>query len=300
MFKIKNIFDKYWDNANKTIVLIIFGIKIKIKKKYSVHTINEKINTLYYLLNNFIDITQLRPAQGELREIQNSCNAILKTVDTICKKNNLCYWLDAGTLLGCIRHEGFIPWDDDIDICMPREDYNKLLIILSNNAIEYKLRLKAEIEHNFQIRLIDNKTGGALDIFPMDNYYMSNLDNIQKKDLSNLLKRARQEFEEQFPPKQMTLQEMEYAKAQLINIQNKIVDIHATSSQPSLFYGIDYPYDSQNYLVYNYQEIFPLKQGKFENQLYPIPNDYHAYLENIYDDYMKLPETIDNINKYHL
>ena len=62
-----------------------------------------------------------------LREIQNEELYILKYVVDILEENNLRYSLLGGTLLGAIRHRGFIPWDDDIDIGMPRPDYNKLI-----------------------------------------------------------------------------------------------------------------------------------------------------------------------------
>lgn len=65
--------------------------------------------------------------QEKLRELQLIQIEILKEIDSVCRKNNLKYSLYAGTLLGAVRHKGFIPWDDDLDICMPRDDYNKFL-----------------------------------------------------------------------------------------------------------------------------------------------------------------------------
>jgi lipopolysaccharide cholinephosphotransferase len=67
--------------------------------------------------------------KNDLRSIQLVQLDILKIFDAICKKNNLIYWLEGGTLLGAVRHGGFIPWDDDLDVAMPIDDYQKFIKI---------------------------------------------------------------------------------------------------------------------------------------------------------------------------
>ncbi|MEO3238618.1 LicD family protein, partial [Parabacteroides distasonis] len=64
-----------------------------------------------------------------LRQAQLVMLRMLKIIDYICRKHDLRYWLCSGTLLGAVRHQGFIPWDDDLDICMLREDYNRFIQI---------------------------------------------------------------------------------------------------------------------------------------------------------------------------
>ena len=76
------------------------------------------------------DLRAYNPDGSELRKLQLKMLEILEVVDTICRKHNLPYWISGGTLLGAMRHGGFIPWDDDIDIELLRPDYKKLLKIL--------------------------------------------------------------------------------------------------------------------------------------------------------------------------
>ena len=66
-------------------------------------------------------------ANYEIRPLQLHILKILQAVDKVCKDHNLRYYLWAGTMLGAVRHKGFIPWDDDMDICMPRPDYDLLM-----------------------------------------------------------------------------------------------------------------------------------------------------------------------------
>ena len=66
------------------------------------------------------------------KEIQSLEYDILKEFDKFARKNNLQYFLSGGSCLGAIRHQDFIPWDDDIDVCMLREDYDRLLELVKN------------------------------------------------------------------------------------------------------------------------------------------------------------------------
>ena len=79
-------------------------------------------------------------AEGKMRTIQQGENIILQKLNKVCKENGLTLFLDAGTLLGARRHNGFIPWDDDIDVGLLREDYDKLMALrdsLTDIKIEY-------------------------------------------------------------------------------------------------------------------------------------------------------------------
>lgn len=95
----------------------------------------------------------------ELKQIQLD---ILDYVDNFCRENNIHYFLDWGTLLGCVRHHGYIPWDDDIDIGMLREDYNKFMNLFNEKSAKSNYRFySAEINNKYPFpfgKVIDNST----------------------------------------------------------------------------------------------------------------------------------------------
>ena len=118
---------------------------------------------------------------NELREIQLS---ILDSVAEFCEKNNIKYFLAYGTLIGAVRHKGYIPWDDDIDIIMPRTDYEKFINDFNNFSNDYKVYTvnntewfpfpyaKVSYENSIIKELSDNmknhNIGINIDLFPID------------------------------------------------------------------------------------------------------------------------------------
>ena len=121
----------------------------------------------------------------DLPQVKEIMLSIMSYFDDFCKKHDLKMWLYAGTLLGAVRHKGYIPWDDDIDVCMTREDYNKLLKIadeIDPNYVLLEHTLNKKYKYPFaKLVLKDSycvefhnpkfcgvKLGIYIDIFPID------------------------------------------------------------------------------------------------------------------------------------
>ncbi len=120
----------------------------------------------------------------ELKELKKIELNLLKQVHAFCEKENLRYFLAGGTLLGAVRHKGFIPWDDDIDIAMPRPDYDKFIQLCKEKCQEFKVasfETQSKYTYTFA-KVYDQKTtikekignrndfelGVYIDVFPLD------------------------------------------------------------------------------------------------------------------------------------
>lgn len=119
-----------------------------------------------------------------MQEMKERSFALLKQIKNICEQNGIRYTLIYGTLLGAVRHKGFIPWDDDVDVAMPRADYNRFIAYCRENAVPFDLKCGATDETYGYLfaKVCDRETrleedygnrwgtrlGLYVDIFPID------------------------------------------------------------------------------------------------------------------------------------
>ncbi|MDD3668866.1 MAG: LicD family protein [Alphaproteobacteria bacterium] len=188
-----------------------------------------------------VDITKMPPATGNLKMVQDCSVALLNYFDQICKKHNITYWIDSGTLIGHIRHNGFIPWDDDIDICMMRDDYEKLFNILddefSQNGFKYA---RSEIT-----RLYYKNTPAQVDIFPIDiGFQKDPLTGTEKEQfivhLNNIKASIKCDFHTNLPLQQPVCSFDDICKA--LKQKTKLFNGKESVDNGFLFYGIWYSF----------------------------------------------------------
>lgn len=261
--------------------LILLGIKFHIlrpelrarRKDYKVQYSNPQ------------NISDIPCATGNLRMIQLANLELLRQFNSICKENNINYWLDFGTLLGAKRHHGFIPWDDDIDVGMAREDYEKFIELFSGGFKSHPdlyCFFSCNGRNKCFIKVRHKKTDNLfIDIFPYD--YAPKMTPEEKvlfsQKISKLLKKNIFRY---FKTPEAT---RKYLKERTLK---KLTD---GKSRGSLFWGIDFPHKWVN-KVYDYEQIFPLSEIEFEGKKFPAPNNVHEVLTSIYGDYMSIPKDV--------
>ena len=245
-------------------------------------------------------------SSSEIKQVELQ---ILNYVSSVCDKLGLRYYLAYGTLIGAIRHKGFIPWDDDIDIVMPRDDYNKLLSYLKNEDVSssYKCLIPQKDGYFYEFaKIIDQSTlysdsrtyakpsGLWIDIFP--------LDGLDKKDkLSHyillFLNRCRVASVNRYLPNKTRGLMIPF-----VYIFWKICRLtgYGFFLKKSIKISQKYKYDECDYV--GYASSYPahnkyLKKEwfrdfvyvDFENYKFKAPVGYNEYLTSQYGDYMKMP-----------
>lgn len=243
---------------------------------------------------------RFNPDGSPLRRMQERMTQMLREIDAICRRHNIRYWLGAGSLLGCIRHGGYIPWDDDLDIEMLREDYDRLMRILPEELPPH-LRLqthdtdpgyfycfakvrdtRSQLTEATGYDRIFRYRGIFIDIFPYEKMPLPLL-NLAHRCFSFVYKAMRH---------------TEYDTDRLIRKTSAIYRFNHRYVFPvlrfiarfcptrKLNYSPGIPFDNTIYP----DETFPLTTAPFDGFDAPIPADAHAYLRRKFGDYMRLPD----------
>lgn len=244
----------------------------------------------------------------ELKKIQLN---ILNYVDKFCRENNINYWIDCGTLLGAVRHKGYIPWDDDIDIGMLRDDYiNFMNSFNKNNDSNYKFHCY-ELDKNWYypygkvlaedtiLYEPDEETGIRssvyIDVFIYDNV----LDDekviskmFKKRDIYTKLNNLQMNRHFVSSSKQrynwirypfhilMQLFPKRYFVKKNINNSTKFKDVNT---------NVVGNFTSVTKMTCKKDIFKSFTQLEFEGKKYMAPIGYKEWLQNFYGDYMKLP-----------
>ena len=244
-----------------------------------------------------------------LKDIQEMSLEILSYIDNFCTNNNIRYSLGYGSLIGAIRHQGFIPWDDDLDIIMPRPDYEKFYKLF--NALgnkQYKL-FAPEINNNNYIisRVCEMKrtrvykfyawanepTGVWVDIFPIDAYPGNELsDQIIECNWQLYYKSLGKAFNSHMTIKQLAVSAITrftYRKIDIENIRNRYNHLISQLSYENSTYVCNYGSPYKNKDVHNRHYFDSYKRVPFNSLEVTVISDYDKYLRNIYGDYMTPP-----------
>ncbi len=255
--------------------------------------------------------TQLRfyknlpQAEGRIRQHQLDYLGILEKAVKIFEENDLTYWPMGGTMLGVVRHNAFIPWDDDLDISMMAEDKEKIFEIfgqLDEFVIEEVYWSDGLLLRCPRIRYADESKNGCIDIFLWER-----ADNEPTGDKG--LWEKRQKYvrmkEEEFARLKPSLKKSLFAgetikdpmdKKRIDELFDRIYEKQRKECQGSgnTIYGqIDMWFEAGRWIgVYNAEDVFPLQKMKFETMEMPVPKDYDKFLTMQYGDWLALPSKV--------
>ena len=256
-----------------------------------------------------------------LKELQQESLKILKEVHAFCVENDIKYSVAYGTLIGVMRHKGFIPWDDDIDIIMHRQDYEKFCKTFKSSRYQLTYRPVDKTCLLAFARVFDqqntysepdtpwclHETGVFIDIFPVD--YVSDDEAVFKQQHEKMKKCWRKSiiaraglgtfsrskpflFNIKLCVKKMLCWDAQQSVDKHMDYVNQCVEMQPTKhwSQLGCLDGYEYQ-DTADFVGVS---LFP-----FEDMMVMVMNGYHNVLTKYYGDYMQLPPETERVGHCH-
>ncbi len=244
------------------------------------------------------DLSCYNPEGSQLRRAQMRMLEILDVFVEICDRHNINYWLACGTLLGARRHQGFIPWDDDLDVYVMQKDYNKLSSILQKE-LPAKFRLQARETDKkywfYHSKIRDTKSrlhdklrfkdqGIFIDLFSIepvpsirfkkiiDGFLFS---EVHYKGVKSFYQKIKYGARKSFLP--------------VIRLLILLTRMYYRYISNSKLYA--YAYGVFFYATYNGENFYPVREIMFEGKKYKAPGNVDKYLvENFDADFMVIPQ----------
>ncbi len=265
------------------------------KKMYNFTDYNEDIG---------MTMTQYNPEGSALRRDQMELLRMLQVVDRICKEHHIPWWLSSGTLLGAARHQGFIPWDDDVDIVLLHKDYlrlEKILCTLESDEFVFHC-MKTDVEYvnafgKFRKKhgriQVNNRRydyykwkGIGLDIFAIEktSYFSALVAKTLYKSCQNLTSHIRTDA-----IRRPLIRLIEFVNFTLLHPVLRLIG--KINPRQEYHYTLGTGWPKHTFFMEN---TFPLTTTDFEGIQFPVPQNMDAYLTHVYGDWRKLPseETI--------
>lgn len=241
------------------------------------------------------------PEGSPLRRHQERMLEMMIWLDEVCRRHEIPYWLGSGTLLGAVRHGGFIPWDDDVDIEFRHEDYPRLLAVLAQETegTDYALQTHETDPGYFftYAKLRDRRSkmqelndydriftyqGIYLDLFELE-FMPASLHWLSNRTFGRIYK---------------VMKNPEYNNQQLIRKTSQIYRLNERFVFPVLRYlSLLFPSKLMRYSpgipfesTRDPQELFPLSTVEFEGHRFSAPRNPEAYLRRMFGNWQKLPD----------
>ena len=279
-------------------------------------------NTLFRKLA--IGNHKLRELSDEdVKAVQHILLDMLTDLDELCRKNGLSYFICGGTALGAVRHKGFIPWDEDIDISLPRKDYDKLAKLVKeqyadkywvqniNDTRKYDLNfMKIRKKGTTYVEMFEteeDKAGVFIDIFPIENSY----DNPLRRRIHGLWveflllcascvriskkeKMLEEYFDQRKVKKVVKFKSFIGKCLSFYSVQKwcRIVENAASSCKKENTKYITIPSGRKHYFgeMYTRTSFFPPKEIEFEGRRFYTMSNPDEYLTKLFGDYMRVPK----------